>query len=146
MSEEVRNCNDPICTDKCSIYFTIFYCMRLLKSSASLCRFSLLSWLALSKASIYYDLTSIIFRRLRAKAGTVDDLWIIVDDIKFDSDGEVSDASEIWSEYGDEIFPASQPKLFKWNPARKNVSEKHSQKERASKKRRSNSTKKFLAS
>lgn len=47
-----------------------------------------------------------------------------MDDIKFDSDCEVSDASEIWSDYGDEIFPASQPKLHKWNPSRKNVSER----------------------
>ena len=68
---------------------------------------------------------------MRAKLGTVDDLWINVDEIKFDSDGDVSDASEIWSDYGDEIFPASQPKLYKWNPYRKNVSEKLSQKERA---------------
>ena len=60
----------------------------------------------------------------------MDDLWINVDDIKFDSDGEVSDASEIWSDYGDEVFPANQPKLYKWNPSRKNVSEKLSQVER----------------
>ncbi len=45
-----------------------------------------------------------------ARLGTVEDLWINPEEIRFDSDGEVSDVSEIWSQYGDEVEPEVQPR------------------------------------
>ena len=48
--------------------------------------------------------------RMIARLGTVEDLWINPEEIRFDSDGEVSDVSEIWSQYGDEVEPEVQPR------------------------------------
>ena len=66
----------------------------------------------------------------REVLGTVEKLWIKSDELKFHSDGDISDYSEIWSDYGDEVTPLAQPKMTKWNPSRKNVSEKLSSKDR----------------
>ena len=62
------------------------------------------------------------------KLGTVETLWMIADEQKFESDSQISDMSEVWSEYGEEVdaektggIPA---KLTRWNPIKKTVSEK----------------------
>ena len=47
--------------------------------------------------------------------GRVDDLWLKADDLKFDTESDISDVSEIWSEYGDRVCPDSQPKMVRWN-------------------------------
>ena len=49
--------------------------------------------------------------------GRVDDLWLKADDLKFDTESDISDVSEIWSEYGDRVCPDSQPKMVRWNQA-----------------------------
>ena len=41
--------------------------------------------------------------RFRDKQGTVESLWIKPTELSFGTDDEVSDESEIWSEYGDEV-------------------------------------------
>ena len=51
--------------------------------------------------------------------GRVDDLWLKADDLKFDTESDISDVSEIWSEYGDKVCPSSQPKMVRWNQGRK---------------------------
>ena len=45
----------------------------------------------------------------------MDDLWLKADDLKFDTESDISDVSEIWSEYGDKVCPSSQPKMVRWN-------------------------------
>jgi hypothetical protein len=62
--------------------------------------------------------------RQRLHLGRVDDIWLQPDELRFDADSDISDVSEIWSDYGDEVSPSSQPKMVRWNPSRKNVSEK----------------------
>ncbi len=57
-------------------------------------------------------------------------MWINAEEVRFDSDGEVSDVSEIWSEYGEEVVPDVEPRVHKWNPLKKNVSQKISLKDR----------------
>ena len=52
--------------------------------------------------------------------GRVDDLWLKADDLKFDTESDISDVSETWSEYGDKVCPSSQPKMVRWNQGRKN--------------------------
>ena len=56
------------------------------------------------------------------------------EDIEFGSDSDISDASEIWSEYGDEIVVDKQPKNLRWDPADKKVSQRLSLKEKGIKK------------
>ena len=51
--------------------------------------------------------------------GRVDDLWLKADDLKFDTESDISDVSEIWSEYGDKVCPSSQPKMVRWNQGKK---------------------------
>ncbi len=58
-------------------------------------------------------------------------MWINPEEVRFDSDGEVSDVSEIWSEYGEEEVPNLAPRLHKFNPLKKNVSEKISLKDKS---------------
>ena len=53
--------------------------------------------------------------RSRNLLGRVDDLWLKADDLKFDTESDISDVSEIWSEYGDRVCPDSQPKMVRWN-------------------------------
>ena len=60
------------------------------------------------------------FLRSRNLMGRVDDLWLKADDLKFDTESDISDVSEIWSEYGDKVCPSSQPKMVRWNQGRKN--------------------------
>ena len=73
---------------------------------------------------------SIHFFRLKASLGTVEDMWLKPEELAFDSDSNISEMSEIWSEYGDEATSNEQPRLTRWNPLKKNVSEKLSWKER----------------
>ena len=51
----------------------------------------------------------------------MEELWLQPDELKFHTDDDISDVSEIWSEYGDEVPESSQPKMVRWNPARKNI-------------------------
>lgn len=67
---------------------------------------------------------------MRQSVGTVEQMWIDPNNLNFESDGQISDISEIWSQYGDEIEPHTEGKLHKWNPNRKNVSTKLSNEER----------------
>lgn len=73
--------------------------------------------------------------RIRSRLGTVEDLWLNSETLKFESDGDISDVSEIWSEYGDVVEPPVQPKLNRWNPLKKTVSERiHKKRDRQGKK------------
>ena len=47
---------------------------------------------------------------------------------------DISDASEIWSEYGDEIVVDKQPKNLRWDPSDKKVSQRLSLREKGIKK------------
>ena len=64
----------------------------------------------------------------------MDHIWMYGEDIEFGSDSDISDASEIWSEYGDEIVVDKQPKNLRWDPADKKVSQRLSLKEKGIKK------------
>lgn len=92
-------------------------------------------------------LTARKIQQMRQSVGTVEQMWIDPNNLNFESDGQISDISEIWSQYGDEIEPHTEGKLHKWNPNRKNVSTKLSNEERGlttehSNKRRRKRTKK----
>ena len=59
------------------------------------------------------------------KLGSVDKLWLVSDELKFDSDADISDMSEVWSEYGDQVSAATHhTKMTRWNPTKKTVSER----------------------
>ena len=72
--------------------------------------------------------------RIRATLKTVDNIWIYGEDIEFGSDSDISDASEIWSEYGDEIVVDKQPKNLRWDPSDKKVGQRLSLREKGIKK------------
>ena len=72
--------------------------------------------------------------RIRSSLKTVDHIWMYGEDIEFGSDSDISDASEIWSEYGDEIVVDKQPKNLRWDPADKKVSQRLSLREKGIKK------------
>ena len=75
-----------------------------------------------------------ILHRIRSSLKTVDHIWIYGEDIEFGSDSDISDASEIWSEYGDEIVVDKQPKNLRWDPSDKKVSQRLSLREKGIKK------------
>ncbi|TRY76253.1 hypothetical protein TCAL_04059, partial [Tigriopus californicus] len=75
-------------------------------------------------------LTARKVQQMRQSVGTVEQMWIDPNNLNFESDGQISEISEIWSQYGDEIEPHTEGKLHKWNPNRKNVSTKLSNEER----------------
>ena len=72
--------------------------------------------------------------RIRSNLKTVDDIWIYGEDIEFGSDSDISDASEIWSEYGDEITVDKQQKNLRWDPQDKKVGQRLSLREKGIKK------------
>jgi hypothetical protein len=44
--------------------------------------------------------------------------------LELGSDSDISDASQIWSEYGDEIPVDKEPKLIRWNPSQKKIAQR----------------------
>ncbi len=70
-------------------------------------------------------------RRQKNLLGRAEDLWLDPDNLKFHTDSDISDVSEIWSDYGDEMSASCQHKMVRWNASRKNVADKLPARERA---------------
>jgi hypothetical protein len=55
---------------------------------------------------------------------TAEDILLCGENLELGSDSDISDASQIWSDYGDEILVDKEPKLIRWNPSQKKISQR----------------------